>query len=65
MAKKSRLTRVATSIGAAVGRADRRAHKMAKAGGLAKKELDSLAKDVAALKRRLEKATSHLRSALK
>jgi hypothetical protein len=38
---------------------------MAKAGVLAKKELDSLAKDVAALKRRLEKATGHLRSALK
>jgi hypothetical protein len=38
---------------------------MAKAGVLAKKELDSLAKDVVALKRRLEKATAHLRSALK
>jgi hypothetical protein len=65
MAKKSRLTKVANTIGAAVGRADRRAHKMAKAGVLAKKELDSLAKDVVALKRRLEKATAHLRSALK
>ena len=65
MAKKNRLTKVAASIGAAVGRADRRAHKMAKAGLLAKKELESLAKDVAALKRRLEKATGHLSSALK
>jgi hypothetical protein len=65
MAKKSKLTQVATSIGAAVGRADRRAHKMAKAGVLAKKELDSLAKDIAALKRRLEKTTGHLRNALK
>jgi hypothetical protein len=62
---KSRLNKVASSIGAAVGRADRRAHKMAKAGVLAKKELDALAKDVAALKRRLEKATGHLRGALK
>jgi uncharacterized protein YceH (UPF0502 family) len=62
---KSRLNKVASSIGAAVGRADRRAHKMAKAGALAKKELDALAKDVAALKRRLEKATGHLRSGLK
>ena len=61
---KSRLNKVASSIGAAVGRADRRAHKMAKAGVLAKKELDALAKDVAALKRRLEKATGHLRSGL-
>jgi hypothetical protein len=33
MAKKNRLTKVATSIGAAVGRADRTAHKMAKAAG--------------------------------
>lgn len=65
MAKKSRLTKVANSIGAAMGRADRRAHKMAKAGVMAKKELDALAKDVAALKRRLEKATGHLRGALK
>jgi uncharacterized protein YceH (UPF0502 family) len=65
MAKKNRLTKVATSIGAAVGRADRTAHKMAKAGALAKKELDALAKDVAALKRRLERATGHLRHALK
>jgi hypothetical protein len=37
MAKKNRLTKVATSIGAAVGKADRTAHKMAKAGALAKK----------------------------
>jgi predicted nucleic acid-binding Zn-ribbon protein len=65
MAKKSRLTKVATSIGAAVGRADRTAHKLTKAGLLAKKELDALAKDVAQLKKRLEKATGHLRHALK
>ena len=65
MAKKSKLNQVATSIGAAVGRAESRAHKMAKAGSLAKKELDALAKDVARLKRRLEKATGHLRGALK
>ena len=65
MAKKSKLTSVAIKIGAAVGKADRKAHQVAKAGALAKKELDALAKDVAALKRRLEKATMRLQHALK
>jgi hypothetical protein len=65
MAKKSKLTNVAIKIGAAMGKADRKAHQVAKAGALAKKELDGLAKDVAALKRRLEKATMRLQHALK
>ncbi len=39
MAKKSRLTNAAKKIGAAIGRADRTAHKVAKAGVMAKGEL--------------------------
>ena len=42
MAKKSRLAKAAVSIGSAVGRADRTAHKFAKAGLIAKKELEGL-----------------------
>jgi predicted nucleic acid-binding Zn-ribbon protein len=64
MAKKSRLTRVAVSIGAAMGRADRKAHQVAKAGVLARKELQDISKQVDALKRQLLKASKRLKKAL-
>jgi hypothetical protein len=64
MAKKSRLTRVAVSIGSAMGKADRKAQQVTKAGVLAKKELRSISKQVDVLKRQLQKATKRLRSAL-
>ena len=64
MAKKSKLTQVAVKIGRAVGRADRTAHKVAKAGVLAKKELEDISKQVDALKRQLRKTTKRLRAAL-
>jgi polyhydroxyalkanoate synthesis regulator phasin len=55
---------VAVKIGAAMGKADRRAHKVARAGALAKKELEGLAKQVDALKRQLQKSTNRLKRAL-
>jgi hypothetical protein len=64
MAKKSRLTRVAVSIGAAMGRADRKAHQVARAGVLAKKELQDISKQVDALKRQLLKTSKRLKNAL-
>ena len=64
MAKKNRLARVAVRIGAAVGRADRKAHQIAKAGVLAKKELNDIGKQVDALKRQLQKTTKRLKRAL-
>ena len=64
MAKKSRLTKVAEGIGGAMGKADRAAHKIAKAGVLAKKELGEISKQVDAMKRQLQKATKRLRKAL-
>jgi hypothetical protein len=64
MAKKSRLTRVAVSIGAAMGKADRKAHQVAKAGVLAKKELQDISKQVDALKRQLLKTSKRLKNAL-
>lgn len=64
MAKKSRLTRVAESVGAAVGRADRTAHKMAKAGVVAKQELAAISKQVEALKKQLAKTTRRLKREL-
>ncbi|MGB8473971.1 MAG: hypothetical protein WCE61_07815 [Candidatus Acidiferrum sp.] len=65
MAKKSKLTHVASRIGGAIGRADRKAHQVVKAGALAKKELQAISKQVDALKRQLEKTTKHLRRALR
>jgi seryl-tRNA synthetase len=62
---KSRLTKVAEGIGGAIGRADRTAHKVAKAGRVAKKELDELSKEVESLKKRLQKATKRLQHALR
>jgi len=64
MAKKSKLTKVAVSIGTAMGKADRKAHQVAKAGVLAKKELKEIGKQVDVLKRQLQKATKRLRRAL-
>jgi predicted nucleic acid-binding Zn-ribbon protein len=64
MAKKSKLHQVAVKIGTAVGKADRKAHQVAKAGVLAKKELEDISKQVDALKRQLRKTTKRLRAAL-
>jgi hypothetical protein len=65
MAKKSGLTKVAVKIGTAVGKADKTAHKFAKAGSLAKRELDDISKQVDALKKQLSKTTKKLRLALR
>ncbi|HXN73214.1 MAG TPA: hypothetical protein VN861_11735 [Candidatus Acidoferrales bacterium] len=64
MAKKNQLHRAAKSIGAAIGKADRTAHKVAKAGIVAREELVQLSKQVESLKRQLQKTTKRLRNAL-
>lgn len=64
MAKKNKLTQAAIKIGAAVGKADRTAHKVARAGSVAKQELDAISKQVDALKRQLQKTTKRLKKAL-
>ena len=64
MARKNKLAQVASTIGAAVGRADRKAHQVAKAGALAKKELAEISKQVEVLKRQLEKSAKRLKRAL-
>ena len=65
MAKKNKLTQVAVRIGTAVGKADRTAHRVARAGGIAKAELEDIAKQVDALKRQLQKTTKRLKAALR
>lgn len=64
MARKSRFSKAAEKIGTAVGRADRTAHKLAKAGVVAKKELEDISKEVESLKRRLLKASKRLKKAM-
>lgn len=64
MAKKNRLKRAAENIGAAMGRADRTAHKVAKAGVVAKQELAAISKQVEALKKQLQKTTKRLKRTL-
>lgn len=62
---KDRLTKVAVGIGTALGKADRKAHQVAKAGMVAKEELEEIANQVAALKRQLERTTKRLKRALR
>ena len=64
MARKSRLARVAVKIGTAMGKADRGVQKVARAGSLAKKEIDDISKQVDALKRQLQKTAKRLKHAL-
>ena len=64
MARKSKLTQVAVRIGTAMGKADRRVQKYAKAGTLAKKELEDISKQVDALKSQLRKTAKRLKRAL-
>ncbi len=64
MAKNNRLKKTAMKIGAAMGKADRAAHKVARAGVLAKGELEDISKQIDALKRQLLKTTKRLKKAL-
>lgn len=64
MAKQTKLTKAAVTIGAAMGKADRTAHKVAKAGVVAKKELADISKQVDALRKQLLKTTKRLKRAL-
>jgi len=61
MARKDKLTRVAVGIGQRSVKADRKAHQVAKAGLVAKQELEDIAKQVEALKRQLQKTTKRLK----
>jgi hypothetical protein len=64
MGKKSKLTQVAVKIGTAMGKADRTAHKIAKAGLAAKDELEAIADQIDGLKRQLHKTKKRLQRAL-
>ena len=62
MAKKSKLTEVGAQIGSTLGKADRRAHQLAKE---AREELAAISKQVDVLKKQLAKSTKRLQKSLK
>jgi hypothetical protein len=65
MAKKSKLTQAAVTIGTAMGKADRTAHKVVRAGAVAREELEAISKQVDSLKKQLQKTTKRLKHALR
>jgi hypothetical protein len=65
MARKSKLTQAAVKIGTAIGKADRTAHQIAKAGKAAKDELADIGAQINTLKRQLLKTKKRLQRALK
>jgi hypothetical protein len=65
MARKNKLTSAAARVGAVVGRAEGTARKIAKAGAVARKELDAITKQVEDLKKQLQKTTKRLKNALR
>jgi seryl-tRNA synthetase len=64
MARKAGFHEAAQKIGAAVGKADRTARKVVKAGKVAKGELADIKKQVEALAKQLQKTTKRLQKAL-
>ena len=64
MAKKDRLTRVAVKLGAAAGKANRKAHQLADASTVAREELHTISKQIEQLKKQLVKTTKRLQKSL-
>jgi seryl-tRNA synthetase len=62
---KSKLTQAAVTIGTAMGKADRTAHKVVRAGAVAREELEAISKQVDSLKKQLQKTTKRLKHALR
>jgi hypothetical protein len=62
MAKKGKLTEVGVQIGSTLGKADRKAHKIA---ADAKAELLAISKQVDELKKQLAKSSKRLKNSLK
>ena len=64
MVKKNRLKEVSVKIGTAMGKADKQARKIKKAGAIAKEELLAVSKQIDELKKQLHKTTRRLKNAL-
>lgn len=65
MAKKQdKLTQVSVKVGAALGKANRRARKVATAGVVAKQELKEISRQIEGLKKQLAKTSERLKKVL-
>jgi hypothetical protein len=64
MARKDKITQVSVKVGAALGKAERKARKIAKVGDVAKEELKAISKQVDEMKKQLAKTTKRLQKAL-
>ena len=64
MAKKDKITQVSVKVGAALGKAERKARKIAQVGDVAKEELKAISKQVDEMKNQLAKTTKRLQKAL-
>jgi hypothetical protein len=64
MAKKDKITQVSVKVGAALGKAERKARKIAQVGSVAKEELKAISKQVDEMKKQLAKTTKRLQKAL-
>ncbi len=65
MTSRTRLAGTAVRIGAAIGKADRSAHKITKAAQIAKEELLELTRQMEALRQQLQRSSERLKRALK
>jgi hypothetical protein len=64
MAKKDKITQVSVKVGAALGKAERKARKIVQVGDVAKEELKAISKQVDEMKKQLLKTTKRLQKAL-
>ena len=64
MAKKDKITQVSVKVGAALGKAERKARKIAQVGNVAKEELKAISKQVDEMKKQLAKTAKRLQKAL-
>jgi hypothetical protein len=64
VAKKDKITQVSVKVGAALGKAERKARKIAQVGDVAKEELKAISKQVDEMKKQLAKTTKRLQKAL-
>jgi chaperonin cofactor prefoldin len=61
---KDKLSEVSVKIGTALGKANKRARKLAEASEITKEELHAISRQVEALKKQLAKTTGRLKKAL-
>jgi predicted translin family RNA/ssDNA-binding protein len=62
--KQDKLTQVSVKIGKTLGKANRRAHKVATVGVVAKQEIKEISRQIESLKKQLAKTSDRLKKVL-